>query len=154
MRPTLPSLVLSLLCLFASPGCGGSADEAAEPPPPVDETSSGGSMATEPEGASSIDDEPATAAPAEPTASASGDGQAPGEDTPATYACRLADDFNQCIVERLEGHADTEAKLIQLIQSYRLVGRADDARRHMEEFIEDYPDSPQTQAYRDYLGGY
>lgn len=146
MRHTITALALGCF-LWTAGGCGGSSEEPVAPPP--DETSSGEDVAST--DAMEAPPEP-EAAPPVATPERTGSEQAPGNETPATYACRLADDFNQCIVERLEGRADTEAKMIQLIQSYRLLGRADEARTHMEEFVETYPDSPQAQTYRDYLG--
>ena len=137
-----------LIIIVLGLGCGGSASEPEEP---------AGRPAAEPAAEMPAPTPESSAEPAPPARAAearAGDEQAPGDDTPAQYACRLADDFNQCIVERLEGRADTEAKMIQLIQSYRLLGRTDEARSHMERFIEEYADSPQANAYRDYLGSY
>lgn len=148
-------MIRTLVWMTLTLGCGSSDAEepaSARPPPSTvgDETETTDALA-EPSGETGVTE------PVEDTGVASADEQrqpSGAADSPPQYACRLASNYNECIVERLEGRADTEAELVALIQSYRMLGRNDEARSHMEEFIARYPDSPQTQTYRDYLGGF
>jgi hypothetical protein len=65
--------------------------------------------------------------------------------------CRIEPDYNRCIVEQLDGHADSEGELIALTQSQRIVGDVDGAMQNMTLFVERYPDSPQAATYREFL---
>jgi hypothetical protein len=66
--------------------------------------------------------------------------------------CRMEIDYNRCIVERLEGEAESERELVALIQSQRMLGQTAAAMRTMERFIARYPEAPMTDVYRSYLG--
>jgi hypothetical protein len=140
-----PSLGVTLAaCLCA---CGGSEDEPDTTAPAAEPGSAG---AEEPVADAAQEEESAPpAGPIDDSAAPTG-----AQDTPAEYACRLERDYNACVIERLEGRVSTESDLILLIQAYRMKGRNDDARAHMQRLIDEYPDSPQAQTYRDYLGGF
>lgn len=65
----------------------------------------------------------------------------------AAGACLVEDDY-ACVVRTLEGHAQTEVEFGLLIETYRLVGDFESARKHMAYYVEHFPSGRRADVYR------
>ncbi len=77
--------------------------------------------------------------------------------SPAEAERRAADCMtsgdNICVVELLEGpgNAPTPRALGMLIEAHRALGQSQQAQRHMERFVQRYPNHPRARSYRQIL---
>lgn len=58
---------------------------------------------------------------------------------------------NQCVIRTLEGRARSPRALSLLIEAYRAQGRTDSAMRHMGDYVDRWPTTPQGRAYAQIL---
>jgi len=62
-------------------------------------------------------------------------------------AC-LAQGDNACVIKALEGKAKTAPELEMLIETYRSMGRTDDAKKSMEVYLKRFPNERRAASYR------
>jgi hypothetical protein len=60
---------------------------------------------------------------------------------------------NQCVVRVLENDARSAAALALLIETYRTLGDAGAAQRHMRTFVQRFPEDRRAERYNQLLGG-
>jgi Tfp pilus assembly protein PilF len=62
-------------------------------------------------------------------------------------AC-LARGDNECVIHALEGNATSAQELGLLIETYRAIGDAKQAQKHMAIYVKRFPSAGRAEAYR------
>jgi serine/threonine protein kinase len=122
--------VVSLIVLWPDENAGAAVAASESAPPDLEEP-------TEPE----PEPEPLIAEPTSP--------EPEGPTTSDRARDCSAQGDHACVVQALEGHAETAADLVLLIEAYRAIGNREEAERHIHAFIERFPDTPRAAAYRE-----
>jgi pSer/pThr/pTyr-binding forkhead associated (FHA) protein len=94
---------------------------------------------------------PAAAAPvraAAPEAAAISSAAASGPPPMEVASACLARGDNECVIHALEGNANSAQELGLLIETYRAIGDAKQAQRHMAIYVKRFPSAGRAEAYR------